>query len=130
MMAPVLNPAILISMPSTVHLKDAHLTSMGLAKVGNQLREEPLQTSKQLCHFDEEEAELLTICFLKSFRSLELHQFAVLKANAVYGHAKTIFENKEELLARSSEIAQHLYTESRHPNIKSGDLCVGLLEKE
>lgn len=128
MMAPVLNPAILISMPSTVHLKDAHLTSMGLAKVGNQLREEPLQTSKQLCHFDEEEAELLTICFLKSFRSLELHQFAVLEANAVYGHAKTIFENKEELLARSSEIAQHLYTESRHPNIKSGDLCVGLLE--
>ena len=123
-----LNLPIYLLMPHSVHLKDAHLTSMGLAKVGNQLREEPLQTSKQLCHFDEMEAELLTICFLKSFRALELHQFAVLEANSVYGHVKAVFEDNETLLARSGEIAQHLYTESRHPNIKSGDLCVGLLE--
>lgn len=115
-------------MQASVYLKDAHLGSMGLAKVGNPLREEPLQTSKQLCCFDEEEAEVLTICFLKSFRALELHQFAATEANTVYGHAKAVFENNDELLARSGEIAKHLYAESRHPNIKSGDLCVGMIE--
>ena len=115
-------------MQPPVHLKDAHLAGMGLAKVGNVLRDEPLQTSKQLCHFDEEEAELLTHCFLKSFRSLELHKFAVIEKNPVYAHCKAIFESNDELLTRSAEIATHLYNESRHPNIKSGDLCVGLLE--
>ncbi len=104
---------------------------MGLAKVGNPLREEPLQTSKKLCHFEDEEAELLTHCFLKPFRSLELHQFydpESLANNEVFSHAQAIFANADELLGRSSEIAKHLYTKSKHPNIKSGDLCVGLLD--
>ncbi|MFT4641253.1 MAG: hypothetical protein ACI8T1_004590 [Verrucomicrobiales bacterium] len=114
----------------TVHLKDSHLGGMGLAKVGNQQRQESLQVSKQLCHFDEDEAELLTLCFLKSFRSLELHQFAdpeELAKNVVYAHAQAIFASTDELLKRSAKIAEHLYDRSQHPNIKSGDLCVGLL---
>ena len=118
-------------MQPSVYLKDAHLGGMGLAKVGNPLREESLQTSKQLCHFDDEEAELLTHCFLKPFRALERHQFydpEALANNEVYAHAQTIFGNNDTLLERSSEIARHLYAKSKHPNIKSGDLCIGLLD--
>ncbi len=118
-------------MQPSVHLKDAYLSGMGLAKVGNPLRDEPLQTSKELCRFDDEEAELLTHCFLRPFRALELHEFGHPdgpEENEVYGHARAIFNSREELLERSARIAKHLYAKSRHPNIKSGDLCVGLLE--
>ncbi len=118
-------------MHPSVHLKDAHLSGMGLAKVGNSMRQEPLQTSKQLCHFDEEEAALLTHCFLKPFRALELHRFdrsGDLEANEIYSQAKAIFERHSSLLKRSAKIAKHLYARSKHPNIKSGDLCVGLLD--
>lgn len=115
-------------MHATVHFKDAYLRAMGLAKVGNPLREEPLQTSKKLCTFDEDEAELLTHCFLKPFRSLEKHQFRQTGDQPMPALAKTIFENNDLLLDTSAKIAKHLYANSKHPNIKSGDLCVGLLD--
>lgn len=119
------------SMHLPVHLKAARLEGMGLAKVGHPLREEPLQTSKALCRFRDEEAELLTRCFLRPFRALEPHRFFHsndLAWNTVYSHARAVFRDKETLLERSARIAEHLYAESRHPNIKSGDLCVALLE--
>ena len=61
-------------MPLTLNFRNAKLSAMSLAKVGNPVRDEPLQTSQSLCRFQNEEADLLTHCFLKSFRSLELHQ--------------------------------------------------------
>ncbi|HRQ88502.1 MAG TPA: nucleoid-associated protein, partial [Bacteroidia bacterium] len=112
--------------------KDAQLVAMSLAKVGNPVRNEPLRTSQRLCRFRDEEAELLTHCFLKSFRALELHQLhhhSDLAKNELFAAASAIFDDNDTLLEQGATIARHLHAKSNHPNIKSGDLCVALIDQ-
>lgn len=122
----------LSSMSIAPDFTEASLASLTLAKVGNPLRSEPLQTSRSVCRFPEsEEADLLTHCLLRSFRSLELHQFhhhSDLEKNELYSYARAIFADNDSLLEEGANIARHLHAHSNHPNIKSGDLCVALLD--
>ncbi|MFP6874919.1 MAG: nucleoid-associated protein [Verrucomicrobiales bacterium] len=114
-----------------VNFNESSLSALALAKVGNPLRNEPLLTSKALCHFDEDEANLLTGCFLKSFKSLELHHLKGNRgpeSNPLFEYAGAVFNSPEQLLTASTEIAKHLYAKSHHPNIKNGDLCISLIE--
>lgn len=116
----------------TPNFRNARLVAMSLAKVGNPVRNEALRTSRQLCRFREEEADLLTHCFLKSFRSLEAHQLhhhIGLEQNELFAAAAAIFDDNAVLLEQGAAIAQHLHAKSQHPNIKSGDLCVALLDQ-
>jgi hypothetical protein len=118
-------------MSISVNFNESRLTSLSLAKVGNPLRNEPLLTSKALCQFDDDEADLLTTCFLKSFKALELHQLKGSRgpeSNPLFEYTSAVFKNPGQLLTASAEIAKHLYAKSHHPNIKSGDLCVSLIE--
>lgn len=118
-------------MPLTLKFDDAHLGAMMLAKIGNPLRDEPLQTSQSLCQFEEQDAEMLTTCFLKRFRALEQHQFdhhSDLASNELYSYACAIFDDPDSLLEQGVSIAKHLYAGSKHPNIKSGDLCISLMK--
>lgn len=118
------------------NFKEAALSAMTLAKVGNPMKEEVLQTSKTLCNFGEEDAGWLTHCFMRSFRALELHSFhhhSDLKSNEVYSYVSDIFSAEEDqveevLLEKGALIAKHLHSSSNHPNIKSGDLCIGLIK--
>ncbi len=114
-----------------INFNKSKLFAMSLAKVGNPVRNEPLRTSQSLCRFKDEEAELLTHCFLKSFRALELHQLSHhtdVEKNELFEYATAIFENNENLLEGGANIARHLHAKSNHPNIKSGDLCVALID--
>lgn len=118
-------------MSTAPDFRKARLSAMSLAKIGNPIRNEPLRTSQSLCRFKEEEAELLTHCFLKSFRALELHHLdhhTSVESNELYGYAASIFDDNAQLLEQGAKIARHLYSRSNHPNIKSGDLCVALIE--
>lgn len=104
---------------------------MTLAKVGNPLKGEVLQTSKVLCRFSEEDAEWLTHCFLRSFRALDLHRLhhhSHLGSNEVYTYVGGIFDSPDSLLENGALIAKHLHSSSNHPNIKNGDLCIGLIK--
>ena len=104
---------------------------MTLARVGNSSRSEPLLTSRALCQFEEEEADLLTHSFLKSFRALELHQLhhhSDLKQNELFRYAGAIFDRNDSLLEHGASIARHLHAKSNHPNIKAGDLCIALID--
>ena len=116
-------------MPISVIFNEARLTGMALAKIGNPLRDEPLQTSKTLCHFKDDDAELLTHCFLKPFQRLELHELNYIDENKLHEFVSGIFESKDQLLDKGGEIARHLYKNSNHPSIKPGDLCVAHLEE-
>ena len=118
-------------MALAVNLREAGLTSLALAKIGNPLKGEPLLTSKELCKFDEEESDLLTSCFLNPFKSLDPHQLQGIKTeegNPLFDYAHTAFNDSNALLDTAKEIAHHLYAKSYHPNIKSGDLCISLIE--
>lgn len=113
------------------NFRNARLVAMTLAKVGNPVRSEPLVTSRNLCRFRDEEAELLTHCFLKCFRALERHQLQHhndLGKNELFAASTAIFTGNETLLAQGAAIARHLHAKSNHPNIKSGDLCIALID--
>ena len=118
-------------MPLSINFSEADITSLALAKVGNPIREEPLLVSRNLCKLNDSESILLTSCFLKPFRSLELHQLDGARGpqdNTLYRIATSIFNQDVNLIEAASDIAGHLYTTSNHPNIKAGDLCISVID--
>lgn len=118
-------------MSLSLNFRNARLSSMTLARVGNPVRDEPLRTSQAPCRFREDEVELLTHCFLKPFRSLEPHRLdhhSELAKNELFAAAVAIFDEPATLVDHGAAIARHLRAKSQHPNIKSGDLCVALIE--
>lgn len=48
--------------------------------------------------------------------------------NEVYTYVKSIFDSESSFLEQSKNIATHLHSSSQHPNIKSGELFIGLFE--
>lgn len=48
--------------------------------------------------------------------------------NEVYTYVKSIFDNQHSFYEQSKHIATHLQSVSDHPNIKNGDLFIGLFE--
>lgn len=118
-------------MALTVKFTRARIQGLALARLGNPLRSGVLQTSKELCHYDASEAELLTHCFLKPFRVMDEHRFhheVALEQNRVYQYAKAVFSDTGSLLENAAKIAKRLFEKSDHPNIKPGDLCVSVVD--
>lgn len=114
-----------------IRFHKAAATGIVLAKVGNPLRDEPLQTSKEVCRIGEKDRVLLTKMFVKPFKSLMgqcFHHHSALDQNEMYAAAKEIFTSDDGLLERGCDVARRLYAKSRHPNIKSGDLCITLVK--
>lgn len=114
-----------------IRFHKAGATEIVLAKVGNPLREEPLQTSKEVCRIGDKDRDLLTKIFVKPFKSLMgqcFHHHSALEQNEMYACSKEIFASREGLLARGCDVAKRLYAKSNHPNIKSGDLCITLIK--
>ncbi len=112
---------------------EARIAGLVLAKVGNPSRDEPLQTSKQLFQPNDADQELLSSIFVRPFRSLGMqgqrfHHHSSLENHELNGCARAVFDDAGTLLEKGTEIASRLYSKSSHPNIKSGDLCVALIE--
>jgi 37-kD nucleoid-associated bacterial protein len=110
-----------------VRFTSAAATQLMLARVGNPLREEPLQVSKEVFTIATEDQELLTGLFLKPFRNLVAHRFthhSGLDKHEMHQAARGVFRAPGTLLERGAEISKRLYSKSHHPNIKSGDLCI------
>ena len=108
------------------------LQQLVIHRVGNKHRAERNFISDHLYSLDESITEVLLRYFLKPFRKAdETYQFrhsAALNYNEVYGFAKNIFETPDQLLSESEHILQHLYRQSEHPNIKSGELYVAYFD--
>ncbi|NLY81078.1 MAG: nucleoid-associated protein [Lysinibacillus sp.] len=51
-----------------------------------------------------------------------------LELNEVYTYIKSIFDQEESFLEQSRHITTHLHSASQHPNIKPGELFIGLFE--
>lgn len=119
-------------MSAKIRFTSASATGLVLAKVGHPQRDEPLETSKELFKVQEEDQEALTALFLKPFKNLAAHRFShhsSLEQHEMNACAKAIFESADNLLEKGRAIAQRLYAKSNHPNIKSGDLCISLIEE-
>ena len=101
--------------------------------VGNKTNAEQLQLSKTLLDTSDDILEkLLTHYFLSPFNTQEFYSFTFTNGdfnlNPLYHYASQIFEDQDELLKNSGDIAKHLYEVSNHPQIKAGDLFVCLFK--
>jgi len=110
---------------------EAELSRLSIHQVGNKLNEEGIIASQEEVAISENIKTLLTSYFTKPFKNLEFYNFtheSDLNFNEVFSYAKSIFSNPEGLHLQSINLAKHLYEQSNHPQIKSGELYVSYFE--
>ncbi len=112
-----------------IDLSQARLTTLAMHKVGNKLKQEGVLVSDSLFPLDDEMlVQSLEDYFLKPFKAEEFFKFihgSDLNLNEVYTYCRTIFEQpRTEFLAQSMHLLNHLYDQSVHPHIKSGEFYV------
>ncbi|MDC7993966.1 nucleoid-associated protein [Altibacter sp. HG106] len=116
-----------------INLYNTHIASLSIHRVGNKSRNEGLLLSNEPYKLDDELTPLLKEYFLKPFRDKEENYFhfthdADLEFHTLYQHLRTIFEKPEGIHEASKAITRHLFDQSMHPHIKSGEVYVAYLE--
>lgn len=100
--------------------------------VGNKTRGEGLSSASALADVSES-SDFLTKLIEKSFTMEDLKCFTYIESvelNPVYQFVSKVFDDEDAFLKQSVNIATFLYDQSVHPNIRSGELYVLLLECE
>lgn len=110
----------------------AILTKLAIHKVGNKSKNEGYHLSKTAISVDDDLIrDLLMRYFLSSFKSAEYYTFGHetdLELNDVFQFAALLFSDITTFYENSVSIAQHLYEQSAHPKIKSGEIYVTYFE--
>ncbi len=108
------------------YFEESELANLIVHKAGNKSQNEELLLSEKPVNIDESLNEVLISYFFNSFKEGIFYQFSGdnLQENKVYASAKIIFDNEDELVDESKKITLHLYEQSYHPNIKSGEVYV------
>lgn len=112
-----------------LNLFATQLESISLHRVGNKHRGEPLFLSESPYPLNDELKGLLKEYFFKPFREKEENYYrfeheADLEFHTLHAAAAKVFQAPDRLHEASREIAQHLYGQSNHPHIKSGECYV------
>lgn len=108
------------------------LDELSVHFIGNKSLEENIILSNKPLAIEESLSNLITEGFFKKLsNSFDEYQFtheSSLDYNEVYNYAKAIFNGKEDdkFHENTEFIARHLFAQSNHPNIKSGELYVCL----
>lgn len=103
------------------------IKSLVLHNVGNKLNQDPIYFSKSYVSLEEELELNLSHYFLSHFKQDEHFHFyhdTELELNETYLYVSRIFDNPDTLLEQSINLAKHLYNQSTHPKIKSGEFHV------
>ena len=98
--------------------------------VGNKTRGEGLSAASVLADVSGS-SEFLAKLVEKSFTMDDVKQFSYIESvemNPVYQFVSKMFDDEEAFLKQSVNIATFLYDQSIHPNIRSGELYVLLLD--
>lgn len=116
-----------------INLYNTHIASLSIHRVGNKSRNEAMFLSAQPYKMDDEITPLLKEFFLKPFRDKEenYYQFeheSDLEFHSLFGMASAIFDQPEQVHEISKKISRHLFDQSMHPHIKSGEVYVAYLE--
>lgn len=116
-----------------INLYNASIETLSLHRVGNKSRNEPIFLSDEPYRLDDEISPLIKDFFLRPFREKEENYFQFahevdLEYNEMFKFASNVFENPDRLHAISKNIAEHLYSQSAHPHIKSGEVFVAYLK--
>lgn len=109
-----------------IDLSKAEIKFMVIHIIGNKMRHEGMRLSKELMTVEDNGfKELMFRHFLKPFLKMDyLYRFthnSNLNFNENYVYLKGIFANLQSFYAQSLNIARHLYENSLHPRIRSGE---------
>ncbi|PLX00078.1 MAG: hypothetical protein C0594_16060 [Marinilabiliales bacterium] len=108
-----------------LNFEDVTLEQIIVHRVGNKLNEEELVLSESSMQLGEELIQnLLTKYFLTAFKSNQFYNFSPpdnLEDNYVFTTVRAVFQDSSQFEVKSKELATHLYNQSNHPNIKSGE---------
>ena len=115
-----------------INLYPTQIESVSLHRVGNKNKGEQIFLSKSPFALDDETTGLLKEYFFKPFREKEENYYKFTNEvdvafNEVYKTAAEIFANPAESHLNSKKLARHLYEQSSHPHIKSGEVYVAYL---
>lgn len=115
-----------------IDLTNAILTNCIIHKVGNKGKDEAIILSDKELILSEELASQLLVYFQKQFRDVaetyHFHHEIELKMNEVFVCADNIFE-EEDFTLNTANIAKHLYQQTKHPAIKSGEVFIAIFEE-
>jgi hypothetical protein len=112
-----------------LNLFSTQLETVSLHRVGNKYRTEPLFLSGAPYPLNDEVSGLLKEYFFKPFRDKEENYYsfaheAGLDFHPLHEAVGKIFRNPDALHEVSMDVAKHLYGQSNHPHIKSGECYV------
>lgn len=116
-----------------INLYSAHINSLSIHRVGNKSKAEPIFLSNGNFEISDELNPLIKEFFFKPFRNkehtyLQFTHEVDLEFHELYETVKEIFLNPLSTHDNSRKITQHLYDQSLHPHIKSGEVYVAHIE--
>ncbi|MEO1011450.1 MAG: nucleoid-associated protein [Bacteroidota bacterium] len=112
-----------------LNLYPAQIEHISLHSVGNKNRNETLFLSQDSLTLNDETTGLLKEYFFKPFREKEENYYTLahevdLEFNEIHKAVTHVFNNPDDLHIQSKAIASHLFEQSDHPHIKSGEVYV------
>ncbi len=115
-----------------INLYTLHIESLSIHRVGNKSRNENIFLSAEPFTMTDEITPLLKEFFFKPFRDKEENYFQFtnevdVEFNQLYNIAAAIFEDPDSIHENSKKITSHLFEQSQHPHIKSGEVYVTYL---
>lgn len=112
-------------------ISDSHIANIITHRVGNKLRDEGFHLSAKQSVLTEESEQYYLKYFIEPFKSEEKFRFThptAIDLNEIFNLSKKIFDNDEEFISASADIAKLLYSHSEHPKINEGALHVVTFE--
>ncbi len=107
---------------------EVRLKKVAVHQVGNKAKEEGVVVANELVDLSEEQlSDLLLAYFISPFKQEEFFRFthtSDLALNEMYAYAALIFAEPAQFYTYSVHILNHLYAQSDHPKVKSGELYI------
>ncbi len=115
-----------------INLYHTQIESISLHRVGNKNKGEGIFLSEEPFSLNDETNGLLKEYFFKPFREKEENYFKLsnevdVEFNELYKIISETFEKPARIHESSKKIAAHLFEQSNHPHIKSGEVYVTYL---
>ncbi|MFC4094391.1 nucleoid-associated protein [Euzebyella saccharophila] len=115
-----------------INLYPTQIESISLHRVGNKNKSEGIFLSAEPFALNDETTGLLKEYFFKPFREKEENYFRFtnevdVEFNELWRVASNIFADPDSTHENSKRIASHLFEQSNHPHIKSGEVYVAYL---
>ncbi len=114
-------------------LSEAKIRAIAVHHIGNKVRNEDSFASSELLPLEEPLSYALQDFFFPPFKHEAYYQFSIegdLMDHPIYRPCHTIFNSigTSELLTQSVELLHHLHDVSIHPQIKSGEFFVAMID--